>query len=315
MFRKRWQTRVALLFLGMAVLAVAALSINESKPEYEKRAPQPASRTLGEFPTPDLSLAGFRVGSLAVSLVSDLFSGTQSMSQSSIGEAAPGGSDSSSGTSHASTGISDASTTSGLSTTSIPQTLIGSSPLTTKPVSPINEPETSNRNSTPSITQATVTSAVATTVPPSTTTIAPSTTTIAPSTTTIAPSTTTIAPSTTTGFVSDEPTEESFEPEQEGQVIVFGQPYLDSWPSLEMWERMAWCESRQTWDVDTGNGYFGGLQFALGSWQWMGGEGSPADASKEEQIYRANLLWQAQGWKGWPGCKQYFGWSRWQVRE
>ena len=294
MFRKRWQTRVALLFLGMAVLAVAALSINESKPEYEKRAPQPASRTLGEFPTPDLSLAGFRVGSLAVSLVSDLFSGTQSMSQSSIGEAAPGGSDSSSGTSHASTGISDASTTSGLSTTSIPQTLIGSSPLTTKPVSPINEPETSNRNSTPSITQATVTSAVATTVPPSTTTI---------------------APSTTTGFVSDEPTEESFEPEQEGQVIVFGQPYLDSWPSLEMWERMAWCESRQTWDVDTGNGYFGGLQFALGSWQWMGGEGSPADASKEEQIYRANLLWQARGWKGWPGCKQYVGWSRWQVRD
>ena len=291
-FRKRWQTRVALLLLGVAVIAVATLSINESEPEYEKRAPQPASRILGEFPTPDLSLAGFRVGSLAVSLVSDLFSGTQSMSQSSIGEAAPGGSDSSSGTPH----------------TSTPQTLIGSSSPTTKPVSPINEPETSNRNSTPSTTQATVTSAVATTVPPSTTTVAPSTTMVAPSTTMV-------APSTTTGFVSDEPTEESFEPEQEEQVIVFGQPYLDSWPSLEMWERMAWCESRQTWDVDTGNGYFGGLQFALGSWQWMGGEGSPADAGKEEQIYRANLLWQAQGWNGWPGCKQYFGWSRWQVRE
>ena len=291
-FRKRWQTRVALLLLGVAVIAVATLSINESEPEYEKRAPQPASRILGEFPTPDLSLAGFRVGSLAVSLVSDLFSGTQSMSQSSIGEAAPGGSDSSSGTPH----------------TSTPQTLIGSSSPTTKPVSPINEPETSNRNSTPSTTQATVTSAVATTVPPSTTTVAPSTTMVAPSTTMV-------APSTTTGFVSDEPTEESFEPEQEEQVIVFGQPYLDTWPSLEMWERMAWCESRQTWDVDTGNGYFGGLQFALGSWQWMGGEGSPADAGKEEQIYRANLLWQAQGWNGWPGCKQYFGWSRWQVRE
>jgi hypothetical protein len=82
-----------------------------------------------------------------------------------------------------------------------------------------------------------------------------------------------------------------------------------------MWERMAWCESRQTWDIDTGNGYFGGLQFALGSWQWMGGEGSPSDATKEEQIYRANLLWQAQGWNGWPGCKRYFGWSRWQVSE
>ncbi|MBJ83445.1 MAG: hypothetical protein CL462_11145 [Acidimicrobiaceae bacterium] len=82
-----------------------------------------------------------------------------------------------------------------------------------------------------------------------------------------------------------------------------------------MWDRMAWCESRRTWDVDTGNGYFGGLQFALGSWQWVGGTGNPAEASKAEQIYRANLLWQAQGWNGWPGCKKYFGWSKWQVNQ
>ena len=50
-----------------------------------------------------------------------------------------------------------------------------------------------------------------------------------------------------------------------------------------MWERMAWCESRNTWDVDTGNGYYGGLQFALGSWQWMGGEGNPADATRKSR--------------------------------
>ena len=113
--------------------------------------------------------------------------------------------------------------------------------------------------------------------------------------------------------VSDEPLEESLEPEK--SLMIFGQPYLATWPTLEMWERMAWCESRNTWDVDTGNGYYGGLQFALGSWQWMGGEGSPADATKAEQIYRANLLWQAQGWNGWPGCKAYFGWSRWQISQ
>jgi hypothetical protein len=116
---------------------------------------------------------------------------------------------------------------------------------------------------------------------------------------------------TTTLPTSDEPSRESTEPNND--LTIFGQPYLDTWPSLEMWERMAWCESRNTWDVDTGNGYYGGLQFALGSWQWMGGEGSPADATREEQIYRANLLWQAQGWNGWPGCKAYFGWSRWQT--
>ncbi len=135
-------------------------------------------------------------------------------------------------------------------------------------------------------------------------------TTVATSTSTTSPSTTSTS---TTVPISREPENESVEPNVES--TIFGQPYLDSWPTLDMWDSMAWCESRRTWDVDTGNGYFGGLQFALGSWQWMGGTGSPADASKEEQIYRANLLWQAQGWTGWPGCKQYFGWTKWQVQQ
>ena len=121
------------------------------------------------------------------------------------------------------------------------------------------------------------------------------------------------ATTTPTLLISDEPSRESIEPNND--PTIFGESYLDTWPSLEMWERMAWCESRNTWDVDTGNGYYGGLQFALGSWQWMGGEGSPSDATREEQIYRANLLWQAQGWNGWPGCKAYFGWSRWQTSQ
>ena len=113
--------------------------------------------------------------------------------------------------------------------------------------------------------------------------------------------------------MTKEPAMDSEEPY--ASPTLYGQPYLADWPNLAMWERMAWCESRNTWDIDTGNGYFGGLQFALGSWQWMGGEGSPSDASKEEQIYRANLLWKFQGWNGWPGCKAYFGWTRWQTEE
>ena len=128
--------------------------------------------------------------------------------------------------------------------------------------------------------------------------------------------TTSLAPTTnapTTVPNSEEPELESTEPNVD--PMIFGQPYLNSWPTLDMWDRIAWCESRRTWDVDTGNGYFGGLQFALGSWQWVGGTGNPAHATKEEQIYRANLLWQAQGWNGWPGCKKYFGWTRWQIRQ
>ena len=132
--------------------------------------------------------------------------------------------------------------------------------------------------------------------------------------TTSASTTSTSTTSTSTTVpISRQPENESVEPNVES--TIFGQTYLDSWPTLDMWDRIAWCESRRTWDVDTGNGYFGGLQFALGSWQWVGGAGNPADASKEEQIYRANLLWQAQGWNGWPGCKKYFGWTKWQVNQ
>ena len=134
------------------------------------------------------------------------------------------------------------------------------------------------------------------------------------STSVVVPTTvaTSLAPAITVP-ISRQPEHESIEPNVE--ETIFGQPYLDSWPTRDMWDRIAWCESRHTWDVDTGNGYFGGLQFALGSWQWVGGTGSPADATKEEQIFRANLLWQAQGWNGWPGCKKYFDWTKWQVKQ
>ena len=157
--------------------------------------------------------------------------------------------------------------------------------------------------------------AAATSVVVSTTAVRESS--VAASTAVATTSTSTTSTSTTststTVPVSRQPENESVEPNVES--TIFGQTYLDSWPTLDMWDRIAWCESRRTWDVDTGNGYFGGLQFALGSWQWVGGAGNPADASKEEQIYRANLLWQAQGWNGWPGCKKYFGWTKWQVNQ
>ena len=98
-----------------------------------------------------------------------------------------------------------------------------------------------------------------------------------------------------------------------GQTI-FGQPYDASWPTIEMWDQMSICESGGNWSIDTGNGYYGGLQFSLGSWQWTGGTGSPAAATREEQLYRANLLWKNQGWNPWPGCTARFGWAKWQNR-
>lgn len=71
---------------------------------------------------------------------------------------------------------------------------------------------------------------------------------------------------------------------------------------LEAWEALAQCESGGNWSINTGNGYYGGLQFSLSSWAAAGGTGNPAAASKAEQIRVAENLLRMQGWGAWPSC-------------
>ncbi|WP_243729020.1 transglycosylase family protein [Nesterenkonia sphaerica] len=80
-------------------------------------------------------------------------------------------------------------------------------------------------------------------------------------------------------------------------------------PYSSAWDRLAQCESSGNWSINTGNGYFGGLQFSESSWRWVGGSGLPHQASKQEQIERAYQLWQRQGWGAWPACSQRLGLS------
>ncbi len=80
-------------------------------------------------------------------------------------------------------------------------------------------------------------------------------------------------------------------------------------PYSKVWDELAQCESSGNWSINTGNGYYGGLQFSLQSWQWVGGSGYPHEASKQEQITRAYQLWQRQGWNAWPSCSQQLGLS------
>lgn len=80
------------------------------------------------------------------------------------------------------------------------------------------------------------------------------------------------------------------------------------------WEMLAECESGRQWDISTGNGFFGGLQFTQESWNGVGGTGSPADASRDEQIMRAGFLFDLQGWAAWPSCSQQLGFTRPPVR-
>ena len=70
------------------------------------------------------------------------------------------------------------------------------------------------------------------------------------------------------------------------------------------WEAIAACESGGNWAINTGNGYYGGLQFALGTWQSNGGSGMPHAASRAEQIRVAENVLQTQGIGAWPVCGQ-----------
>jgi resuscitation-promoting factor RpfB len=74
-----------------------------------------------------------------------------------------------------------------------------------------------------------------------------------------------------------------------------------------VWDELAQCESGGNWATDTGNGYYGGLQFTLDTWQAYGGSGYPDEASREEQIAVAEQVQNAQGWGAWPSCAAELG--------
>ncbi|GAC66488.1 transglycosylase family protein [Gordonia soli] len=68
------------------------------------------------------------------------------------------------------------------------------------------------------------------------------------------------------------------------------------------WDAVAQCESGGNWAINTGNGYYGGLQFTQSTWSANGGSGSPANASREEQIRVAENVLASQGPGAWPVC-------------
>lgn len=70
------------------------------------------------------------------------------------------------------------------------------------------------------------------------------------------------------------------------------------------WDAVAACESGGNWAINTGNGYYGGLQFDLQTWLSSGGgdfASRPDLASREEQITVANRLYASRGLQPW-GC-------------
>ena len=158
---------------------------------------------------------------------------------------------------------------------------------------------------------------------------APSTTvTTAGSTTTTAPAPTTTTPPTTEAPATTEATEAPVAPAPKVAASPTTAPPTTAPPTTvpptttttappstgagdpddpATWDQMAECESGGNWSLNTGNGYYGGLQFSLATWQNVGGAGYPHQATKAEQINRGKILQAQGGWGQWPYCAGQLG--------
>ncbi|MFY1614965.1 transglycosylase family protein [Micromonospora sp. WMMD736] len=88
-----------------------------------------------------------------------------------------------------------------------------------------------------------------------------------------------------------------------GAVALFG-PAAPAQAGVN-WDAIAQCESGGNWKINTGNGYYGGLQFSQGTWAGYGGTkyAARADlASRGEQIAIAEKVLDGQGIGAWPTC-------------
>jgi membrane protein involved in colicin uptake len=77
-----------------------------------------------------------------------------------------------------------------------------------------------------------------------------------------------------------------------------------------VWDRLARCESGGNWSMNSGNGFYGGIQFMHSTWVSMGGRQFaeyPHQASREGQIAVAERLLAASGWGQWPACSAKLG--------
>jgi LysM repeat protein len=73
------------------------------------------------------------------------------------------------------------------------------------------------------------------------------------------------------------------------------------------WDALAQCEASGNWGTNTGNGYYGGLQFTQQTWNAYGGQGNAANASREQQIAVAERVLAGQGRNAWPACSAKLG--------
>jgi len=97
-----------------------------------------------------------------------------------------------------------------------------------------------------------------------------------------------------------------------GTAALLG-PASPAQASSVNWDAIAQCESGGNWSINTGNGFYGGLQFTKGTWRAYGGAkyASTANkASRSEQISIAEKVLRGQGIGAWPVCGKKGGSSK-----
>jgi resuscitation-promoting factor RpfB len=85
------------------------------------------------------------------------------------------------------------------------------------------------------------------------------------------------------------------------RVVVVGTkaPKEPAVANVGLWDKIAACESGGNWSINTGNGYYGGLQFSLATWHAFGGTGMPNEQSKAAQIAVAERVRKGSGLGNW----------------
>jgi len=95
-------------------------------------------------------------------------------------------------------------------------------------------------------------------------------------------------------------------PAARARVVVAAPFVVDG----RVWDRLARCESGGNWAINSGNGYYGGLQFDVATWSAYGGTkyaARPDLATREEQIVVGEALYAKRGFQPWPSCRVKLG--------
>lgn len=94
---------------------------------------------------------------------------------------------------------------------------------------------------------------------------------------------------------------------------LFATPLLTTGSATAQdWSELAQCESSGDWQINTGNGFYGGLQFTSSTWAAFGGEQYAPEAhlaSKAQQIAIAEKVLAVQGPGAWPSCSASTSWE------